>query len=67
MSSIEGDNDGLVSVTSAQWGQHLGVADVDHLQQVNALGSPSLVSGGGDYDVFEQVYGRIIHTLLEQE
>ena len=34
----EGYNDGLVSVKSAQWGQHVGTVALDHLQQVsNAL------------------------------
>lgn len=33
----EGDNDGLVSVTSAQWGEHLGTLSADHLDQVGHL------------------------------
>jgi triacylglycerol esterase/lipase EstA (alpha/beta hydrolase family) len=32
--AIEGDNDGLVSVTSAQWGEYLGVLPADHIDQV---------------------------------
>ena len=32
---IEGDNDGMVSVTSAQWGQHLGTWPADHLHVIN--------------------------------
>jgi len=31
----EGENDGLVSVASAQWGKHLGTWPVDHLHAVN--------------------------------
>jgi triacylglycerol lipase len=31
----EGDNDGLVSVTSAKWGQHLGTWPADHLHVIN--------------------------------
>jgi triacylglycerol lipase len=31
----EGENDGLVSVTSAIWGRHLGTWPIDHWHQVN--------------------------------
>lgn len=31
----EGDNDGLVSVRSAQWGKHLGTWPADHLHAIN--------------------------------
>ncbi|PRP83995.1 hypothetical protein PROFUN_08592 [Planoprotostelium fungivorum] len=31
----EGPNDGLVSVQSAKWGQHLGIVEMDHLEMVN--------------------------------
>lgn len=33
---VEGDNDGLVSVTSAKWGTHKGtLKDVNHLDLIN--------------------------------
>jgi triacylglycerol lipase len=32
---LEGDNDGLVSVASAQWGQHLETWPADHLHVIN--------------------------------
>ena len=31
---VEGDNDGLVSVESAKWGEFLGVLPADHIDQV---------------------------------
>ena len=30
-----GDNDGLVSVASAKWGEFLGVEELDHIEQIN--------------------------------
>ena len=33
--NAEGDNDGLVSVKSSIWGQHLGVWPADHWQTIN--------------------------------
>lgn len=36
---VEGDNDGMVSVTSAQWGQYMGtIDDCDHLDVINLKG-----------------------------
>ena len=32
--AIEGDNDGLVSVNSAEWGEFLGVLPADHMDEV---------------------------------
>eukprot|EP01117_Protostelium_nocturnum_P014815 TRINITY_DN5675_c0_g1_i1.p1 TRINITY_DN5675_c0_g1~~TRINITY_DN5675_c0_g1_i1.p1 ORF type:complete len:380 (+),score=126.57 TRINITY_DN5675_c0_g1_i1:49-1188(+) len=31
----DGPNDGLVSIRSAKWGQHLGTVEMDHLELVN--------------------------------
>ena len=31
----EGENDGLVSITSAQWGQHLATWPADHWHTIN--------------------------------
>ena len=33
--AVEGDNDGLVSVRSARWGEHLGTWPADHLHLLN--------------------------------
>ncbi len=35
VSAVEGDNDGLVSIKSGQWGEHLGTWPVDHWQAIN--------------------------------
>ncbi|MCG3174420.1 MAG: hypothetical protein GMKNLPBB_02654 [Myxococcota bacterium] len=34
---LEGDNDGLVSVTSSEWGESLGVHQADHMAEVGHL------------------------------
>ena len=34
---LEGSNDGLVSVQSAQWGEFLGVIPADHMNEVGHL------------------------------
>lgn len=44
---MEGDNDGLVSVTSARWGVDYGVISGDHLDEVGLLGGP-ITSRGFD-------------------
>jgi triacylglycerol lipase len=35
ISEVEGENDGLVSVSSAQWGEHLETWPADHLHVIN--------------------------------
>ena len=35
LSRLDGENDGLVSVRSASWGDYLGTADLDHIEQIN--------------------------------
>jgi triacylglycerol lipase len=35
ISAAEGDNDGMVSVTSARWGEHLATWEADHLEVIN--------------------------------
>jgi triacylglycerol lipase len=58
--NIEGDNDGLVSVASGQWGEHLGTWPIDHLASINKrmiaarLGERFDVLGG---------YGTLLDTL----
>jgi triacylglycerol lipase len=34
LEALEGDNDGLVSVSSAQWGEFLGILPADHMDEV---------------------------------
>jgi triacylglycerol lipase len=35
--ALEGDNDGLVSVTSSRWGEYLGTLAADHLDEIGQL------------------------------
>jgi triacylglycerol lipase len=35
ISAAEGDNDGMVSLSSARWGEHLATWEADHLQVIN--------------------------------
>jgi len=44
----EGDNDGLVSVTSAAWGQHLETWKADHLHVINKRFVPEIRNRTGD-------------------
>eukprot|EP01126_Amoeba_proteus_P014284 TRINITY_DN16234_c0_g1_i10.p1 TRINITY_DN16234_c0_g1~~TRINITY_DN16234_c0_g1_i10.p1 ORF type:complete len:104 (+),score=13.15 TRINITY_DN16234_c0_g1_i10:92-403(+) len=34
ISASEGPNDGLVSIKSAQWGNFLGIVELDHAEQI---------------------------------
>jgi triacylglycerol esterase/lipase EstA (alpha/beta hydrolase family) len=49
ISNLEGDNDGLVSVTSAQWGDFRGILAADHL---NEVGQPTGATGSFDSESF---------------
>jgi len=44
---LEGDNDGLVSVHSSEWGEFRGVLDADHLDEVGLL--PGTTAPGFDH------------------
>ncbi|WP_428937592.1 esterase/lipase family protein [Fontivita pretiosa] len=44
----EGDNDGLVSVASARWGQHLETWPADHLHVINKRLVPEIKNRTGD-------------------
>ncbi len=44
----EGENDGLVSVRSAQWGQHLETWPADHLHVINKRLVPEIKAPTGD-------------------
>lgn len=54
---IEGPNDGLVSVRSAQWGEHLGTWPMDHLHVINKRFVPERSSPESD------VVRRYVQTL----
>jgi triacylglycerol lipase len=57
ISDIEGPNDGMVSVTSATWGEHLGTWKCDHLHLINRRMTPELRDRTGD------VCGRYMDVL----
>jgi triacylglycerol lipase len=60
----EGDNDGLVSVRSAIWGEHLGTWPVDHLHAVNRRIVPELIERTGDVTArYLQVLERVQRDL----
>jgi len=44
----EGENDGVVSIVSAKWGEHLGTWPVDHLHLINKRTTPQTLLGGQD-------------------
>lgn len=48
IADIEGPNDGLVSVSSAMWGQHLETWPADHLHVVNRRLLPEIKNPTGD-------------------
>jgi hypothetical protein len=45
---IEGPNDGVVSVASATWGQHLETWPCDHLHAINKRLVPEIRNPTGD-------------------
>jgi triacylglycerol lipase len=53
----EGPNDGMVSVQSARWGEHVGTWACDHLHIVNRRLMPEIRKGRGD------VCGRYVELL----
>jgi triacylglycerol lipase len=48
VSRAEGENDGVVSVASAKWGEHLGTWPADHLHVINKRFTPEALLPGGD-------------------
>lgn len=60
----EGDNDGIVSVRSAQWGQHLETWPADHLHVINKRLVPEIKDPTGDIVPY---YLRALDRVLEQE
>ncbi|VTR95710.1 alpha beta-hydrolase : Putative esterase OS=uncultured microorganism PE=4 SV=1: PGAP1 [Gemmata massiliana] len=61
VSRAEGPNDGVVSVTSATWGEHTDVWDGDHLNLVNWPNR--LARKCGVWDSFAPDYGRILRRV----
>ncbi|MCR5664475.1 MAG: hypothetical protein K6G17_06315 [Oscillospiraceae bacterium] len=70
---IEGDNDGLVSVESARWGERFTLLTgctnrgVSHLDEIDFRRAPlcSRRSGEGVTDICD-VYGQIVRDLIER-
>jgi hypothetical protein len=48
ISNLEGPNDGMVSVGSAMWGEHLHTWPCDHLHMVNRRLVPKIATRTGD-------------------
>ncbi|MGH7178556.1 MAG: hypothetical protein ACREJC_14360, partial [Tepidisphaeraceae bacterium] len=46
--ALEGDNDGVVSVSSARWGEHLATWPADHLHAINKRLVPEIRQRTGD-------------------
>lgn len=55
----EGENDGFVSVESAQWGEFLGTIDADHSRQVGIA-----FPGSGDFDA-NAFYCSVVKRLAD--
>jgi triacylglycerol lipase len=58
--SIEGDNDGLVSVKSSTWGKHQGVWKADHWHTINRRFMPEFKNPTGDIaPLWVSLLGRV--------
>ncbi|HEX3356660.1 MAG TPA: hypothetical protein VHS31_06720 [Tepidisphaeraceae bacterium] len=64
VSNIEGPNDGVVSVKSATWGEHLGTWPADHLHMINRRFRPEILKRTGDVC---SRYLKILDQLSERE
>jgi triacylglycerol lipase len=64
VSAAEGDNDGVVSVRSATYGETCEIWDGDHLSLVN-WPNPALQARGRWYDRTEQ-YGKLVGRLKDE-
>jgi triacylglycerol lipase len=62
--AAEGANDGLVSVTSAKWGEHLETWEADHLHAVNRRMAIELKNPTGD---MRPRYLKILDRLVEEK
>lgn len=62
--AAEGDNDGVVSIASAAFGEDMQIWDGDHLALVNWLGRRPRLRGR-KYDLLPK-YARLIHRLADE-
>src|SRR5206468_8061022 len=61
----EGDNDGLVSVASAKWGEHLGTWPADHLHAINKRFTIELKNPTGDMvPRYLEILDRLVQERL---
>lgn len=61
----EGENDGLVSVVSARWGEHLGTWPVDHLHAINKRVTPHALRAENDITPrYDALLGNLAHRGL---
>ncbi len=63
ISDLEGENDGLVSVTSAAWGRHLETWPADHLHVINKRFVPEIKNRTGDIVPY---YLKMIERILPE-
>merc|ERR1712151_285665 len=56
ISSLEGPNDGMVSVQSSRWGKYLMTLDLDHLHQINFPLAHRWLSGAPSYNEVLDAY-----------
>jgi triacylglycerol lipase len=64
ISEREGPNDGVVSVTSAQWGEHLETWPADHLHVINKRLVPEIRNPTGDIVPY---YLRVLERVLGEQ
>jgi triacylglycerol lipase len=62
LKAVEGDNDGMVSVASARWGEYLGTICADHYAQTPDL---TFTRPGEDFDVLG-FYARLVEDLARR-
>jgi triacylglycerol lipase len=62
LTPLEGDNDGLVSVRSARWGEYLGTLSVDHFAQTP---DGLFVRPGENFDALG-FYSRLVEDLARR-
>ena len=67
ITEAEGENDGVVSVSSAKWGEHLGTWPVDHLHAVNRRMVVEVRERTGDVTPrYLEVLDRVLGDLNER-
>lgn len=63
ISYYRGNNDGLVSVDSSQWGHFLGTWEADHLDEVGTFLSYNSLLGGKEFKYREKVANALIQLI----